>query len=219
MDWVWLLFLLRAFGSDVRTKLVVNWWTANDVAAISRQTSGCGEEPQKPDSFTATLMVCSGSDPFATPGPGATSNCEAKETRTLSTGDRAGALVFEDIPRGLHVLEFKAGTIPPVIRRIRVYGDEKTAEEQVEQGEVVAHRIFPRKVANSRSSSISPTVRSCHCSTPRVSRASDRPTVAGTRLSSLRGKRCTCSTTSTGTTPRSASRRTTSSRFRGESKP
>ena len=78
MDWAWLLFLLRAIEGDAPTKLVVNWWTPNDVAAITRQTSECGKEPPTQDSFTATLIICRASDPFATPGPGARANCSAR---------------------------------------------------------------------------------------------------------------------------------------------
>lgn len=130
-DWVWLAFLLRAFGDDNATRLVVNWWTPNDIDAISRQISECGKESPAPDPFTATFMVCPESDPFGATGPGARSKCTATETRAIAVADRAGSLVFENVPRGRHVVQFTAGTLPPVIRPIRVYGG-KVTEEQVE---------------------------------------------------------------------------------------
>ena len=58
-----LLVLLADEQPAVNTKLVVNWWTPNDIAAMTRPAAECGKQEQKNEPFAATLLVCPGDDP------------------------------------------------------------------------------------------------------------------------------------------------------------
>lgn len=127
-----LLFLLAGDEKPaVKTKLVVNWWTPNDVAAIAQSLPECGGKAGS-ESFAARLLTCPNNDPHMTVGPGHDRGCSESEARQLSIEDRAGALEFDDVPAGTHLVRFNAGAAPPVTQVIRVYGDEETAEESVE---------------------------------------------------------------------------------------
>jgi hypothetical protein len=126
-----LLVLLADEQPAVKTKLVVNWWTPNDVSAIAKSQPECGGNASG-ESFAARLLICPNRDPHMTVGPGHDRGCSESEARQLSIDDRAGTLEFEDVPAGTHMIRFNAGSAPPVTQVIRVYGDEETAEESVE---------------------------------------------------------------------------------------
>lgn len=117
--------------TPVKTKLIVNWWTPNNLAALAKPRAECGERKAQNDPIAATLLICPNRDPNAVFLPGQSKNCTATEPRSLSVDEPQGTLVFEQVPRGKHIIRFTAGGLPPIEREVRVFGDE-TTEEHVE---------------------------------------------------------------------------------------
>jgi hypothetical protein len=113
------------------TKLIVNWWTPNNLAAIAKAKPECGQAKAQNDPVAATLLVCPNRDPDAVFLPGQSKNCTATTPRMLSVEEPQGTLVFEQVPRGKHLIRFTAGGLPPIEREVRVFENE-TTEENVE---------------------------------------------------------------------------------------
>lgn len=146
-------------AKPVNAKLVVNWWTAHELKALAQAVPECGKEKEVDAPFAVTLSVCPGRDPAVSVPIAMMGKCEVRETRTLSLDDRAGSLTFENVPRGLHVLRITAGGLPPLLKQVRVYGDE-VEEQHVElrwltlygkvtkQGKPVHARVFKTAVTD-----------------------------------------------------------------------
>lgn len=117
--------------ATVTTKLIVNWWTPNNLAALAKAKPECGQAKAQNDPVAATLLVCPNRDPDAVFLPGQSKNCTATAPRALSVEEPQGMLVFEQVPRGKHLIRFTAGGLPPIEREVRVFENEST-EENVE---------------------------------------------------------------------------------------
>lgn len=128
---VFLVYALNAALSAPST-LTVHWWTPNDIGAIVRSSADCASENGKPAKFTATLMTCPERDPNARMLPGMSRSCTSSETRELSIDARSGVVSFTNVPAGLHMLLFRAGSLQPVQVPLRVYGGQQDATEPVE---------------------------------------------------------------------------------------
>lgn len=121
----------HAITATVTTKLIVNWWTPNNLAELAKPRPECGKSKAKNDPVAATLLICPNGDPDATFLPGQSKNCTATTPRPLSIEEPQGTLVFEQVPRGKHLIRFTAGGLPPIEREVRVFENE-TTEENVE---------------------------------------------------------------------------------------
>lgn len=113
----------------VTTKLVVNWWTPNNLAELAKARPACDDEAALNEPVAATLLICSNRDPEATFMPGQSKNCSATEPRMLSVDEPQGTLTFENVPRGKHILRFTAGGLPPLEKEVRVFENETTVEQ------------------------------------------------------------------------------------------
>jgi hypothetical protein len=125
-----LVFLVYALNASLAapSAVTVNWWTPNDIGAIVKSAEDCGKQ-KTAATFTATLMICPERDPHARVMPGMSRRCTSKQTRELSIDDRSGVLSFTEVPVGLHMLLFKAGSLQPVQVPLRVYGGQQDAQQ------------------------------------------------------------------------------------------
>lgn len=146
-SFAYLVFLILSVQQALSTPgtVTVNWWTPNDLAAMVKG-GDCSSGDAKPAKFTVTLLVCPYRDPWLPVVPGMNRQCKAKETHELPADQRSGAVTFNDVPQGLHLLFFKAGNLQPVDKPLRVYG----GPNEVEQVEVKWLTVFGRVTKGGR---------------------------------------------------------------------
>jgi hypothetical protein len=90
--------------------LVVNWSTADDLAALDRSFGSC-EPPQQPPPFELRISSCS-------PGKSGeavdAASCQTVRTEPLLPQASFGSVTIEEVPPGLYRAELRFGKLPPV---------------------------------------------------------------------------------------------------------